>query len=101
MTVTTSAQAGGVPAEQGQELVSLTIDGVQLSVPKGTLIIRAAEQLGIAQRGDHAGLELCSRPGSDASPRSPASQFPGGALNSTTSSCCALMRDASSFAWYS
>ncbi|MEV8530409.1 NADH-quinone oxidoreductase subunit G [Streptomyces sp. NPDC051211] len=32
------------PAE---DLVSLTIDGVELSVPKGTLVIRAAEQLGI------------------------------------------------------
>jgi NADH-quinone oxidoreductase subunit G len=30
------------------ELVTLTIDGYQVSVPKGTLVIRAAEQLGIA-----------------------------------------------------
>ncbi|MEU8778019.1 NADH-quinone oxidoreductase subunit G [Streptomyces sp. NPDC048606] len=48
MTVTTNAPAGGggaaVPPE---DLVSLTIDGVELSVPKGTLVIRAAEQLGI------------------------------------------------------
>ncbi|MFP3988608.1 NADH-quinone oxidoreductase subunit G [Streptomyces sp. E11-3] len=48
MTVTTSATSGGgeaaVPPE---DLVSLTIDGVELSVPKGTLVIRAAEQLGI------------------------------------------------------
>ncbi|MFS8204901.1 NADH-quinone oxidoreductase subunit G [Streptomyces sp. CWNU-52B] len=48
MTVTTSAPSGGgeaaVPPE---DLVSLTIDGVELSVPKGTLVIRAAEQLGI------------------------------------------------------
>ena len=29
------------------ELVTLTIDGKEISVPKGTLIIRAAEQLGI------------------------------------------------------
>jgi NADH-quinone oxidoreductase subunit G len=28
-------------------LVTLTIDGVALSVPKGTLLIRAAEQIGI------------------------------------------------------
>lgn len=33
---------------QVQELVTLTIDGYQVSVPKGTLVIRAAEQLGIA-----------------------------------------------------
>ncbi|QES49583.1 NADH-quinone oxidoreductase subunit G [Streptomyces venezuelae] len=32
------------PAE---DLVSLTIDGVELSVPKGTLVIRAAEQIGV------------------------------------------------------
>ena len=28
-------------------LVTLTIDGVGVSVPKGTLVIRAAEQIGI------------------------------------------------------
>ncbi|MFF6774052.1 NADH-quinone oxidoreductase subunit G [Streptomyces sp. NPDC012637] len=48
MTVTTSAPGGGgsaaVPPE---DLVTLTIDGVEVSVPKGTLVIRAAEQLGI------------------------------------------------------
>ncbi len=30
------------------QLVTLTIDGYQVSVPKGTLVIRAAEQLGIS-----------------------------------------------------
>ena len=30
------------------ELVTLTIDDVEVSVPKGTLVIRAAEQIGIA-----------------------------------------------------
>ncbi|MGY3203380.1 NADH-quinone oxidoreductase subunit G [Streptomyces sp. TE5632] len=48
MTVTTSSPSGGgeaaVPPE---DLVTLTIDGAELSVPKGTLVIRAAEQLGI------------------------------------------------------
>ncbi|MFC9081269.1 NADH-quinone oxidoreductase subunit G [Streptomyces sp. NPDC057062] len=48
MTVTTSAPSGGgeaaVPPE---DLVTLTIDGIEISVPKGTLVIRAAEQLGI------------------------------------------------------
>ncbi|RVU16532.1 NADH-quinone oxidoreductase subunit G [Streptomyces antnestii] len=48
MTVTTGAPSGGgeaaVPPE---DLVSLTIDGIGISVPKGTLVIRAAEQLGI------------------------------------------------------
>ncbi|MFJ3337417.1 NADH-quinone oxidoreductase subunit G [Streptomyces sp. NPDC086766] len=48
MTVTTSASTGGgeaaVPPE---DLVTLTIDGIEISVPKGTLVIRAAEQLGI------------------------------------------------------
>ncbi|MFD7897981.1 NADH-quinone oxidoreductase subunit G [Streptomyces sp. NPDC059743] len=49
MTVTTSAAGSGsgeapVPPE---DLVSLTIDGIEISVPKGTLVIRAAELLGI------------------------------------------------------
>ncbi|MFF0446443.1 NADH-quinone oxidoreductase subunit G [Streptomyces sp. NPDC004609] len=48
MTVTTSAPSGGgeaaVPPE---DLVSVTIDGIEISVPKGTLVIRAAELLGI------------------------------------------------------
>ena len=48
MTVTTAGPAGGgsaaVPPE---DLVSLTIDGMEISVPKGTLVIRAAEELGI------------------------------------------------------
>ncbi|GAA3374117.1 NADH-quinone oxidoreductase subunit G [Streptomyces sannanensis] len=30
-----------------EDLVTLTIDGIETSVPKGTLVIRAAEQLGI------------------------------------------------------
>ncbi|GGI05727.1 NADH-quinone oxidoreductase subunit G [Egicoccus halophilus] len=33
-------------ASENQDLVTLTIDGQEVSVPKGTLIIRAAEQLG-------------------------------------------------------
>jgi NADH-quinone oxidoreductase subunit G len=48
VTVTTNAPSGGgeavVPPE---DLVSLTIDGIEISVPKGTLVIRAAELLGI------------------------------------------------------
>ncbi|GGK99571.1 NADH-quinone oxidoreductase subunit G [Sphaerisporangium melleum] len=44
MTVQTSS-AG--PVEQPVDLVTLTIDGFQVSVPKGTVIIRAAELLGI------------------------------------------------------
>src|SRR3954469_19438780 len=31
-----------------EELVTVTIDGIEISVPKGTLLIRAAEQLGIS-----------------------------------------------------
>src|SRR5690348_18419603 len=30
------------------DLVTLTIDGIETSVPKGTLVIRAAEQVGIS-----------------------------------------------------
>ncbi|MEU3858968.1 NADH-quinone oxidoreductase subunit G [Streptomyces sp. NPDC028722] len=48
MTVTTSASTpGGRPAVPPEDLVTLTIDGAEISVPKGTLVIRAAEQLGI------------------------------------------------------
>ncbi|GLF97464.1 NADH-quinone oxidoreductase subunit G [Streptomyces yaizuensis] len=48
MTVTTSAPpGGGQGGEPPQDLVTLTIDGAEISVPKGTLVIRAAELLGI------------------------------------------------------
>ena len=47
MTVTSKADAGP-PSGQPADLVSLTIDDIDLSVPKGTLVIRAAEMLGIA-----------------------------------------------------
>ncbi|MFJ3825155.1 NADH-quinone oxidoreductase subunit G [Streptomyces nodosus] len=48
MTVTTNAPAGGgAAAVPPDDLVTLTIDGIEISVPKGTLVIRAAEQLGI------------------------------------------------------
>jgi NADH-quinone oxidoreductase subunit G len=46
MTVTTTSTGGAV--EPRPDLVTLTIDGVETSVPKGTLIIRAAERLGVA-----------------------------------------------------
>ncbi|MFF6781818.1 NADH-quinone oxidoreductase subunit G [Streptomyces sp. NPDC012510] len=38
---------GGEATVPPEDLVSLKIDGVDISVPKGTLVIRAAEQLGI------------------------------------------------------
>ncbi|MFE6457534.1 NADH-quinone oxidoreductase subunit G [Streptomyces cinereoruber] len=48
MTVTESGPTGGgSPAVPPEDLVTLTIDGIEVSVPKGTLVIRAAEQLGI------------------------------------------------------
>ncbi|HET9655092.1 MAG TPA: NADH-quinone oxidoreductase subunit G, partial [Kineosporiaceae bacterium] len=48
MTVTSNPSAGASdrPAPP-PDLVTLTIDDVEVSVPKGTLVIRAAEQLGI------------------------------------------------------
>src|SRR3954454_21579850 len=49
MTVTVSG--GSAAAEEPQEvavpMVGLTIDGFEIEVPEGTLIIRAAELLGI------------------------------------------------------
>ncbi|WP_405778111.1 NADH-quinone oxidoreductase subunit G [Streptomyces sp. NBC_00859] len=49
MTITTNSapSGGGEAAVPPEDLVSLTIDGIAISVPKGTLVIRAAEQLGI------------------------------------------------------
>ena len=46
MSVDTSKTAGQVAPKP--DLVSLTIDGVEVSVPKNTLIIRAAEMIGTA-----------------------------------------------------
>ncbi|KIH97822.1 NADH-quinone oxidoreductase subunit G [Streptomonospora alba] len=47
MTVTTNSASGGTPAAEPEDLVTVTIDGFQIQVPKGTLVIRAAELLGI------------------------------------------------------
>jgi NADH-quinone oxidoreductase subunit G len=49
VTVTTSSASSGAgqPAVPPEDLVSLTVDGVQVSVPKGTLVIRAAEMVGV------------------------------------------------------
>jgi len=46
MTVTTNTPAGAAPAPPS-DLVTLTVDGFEIAVPKGTLVIRAAELLGI------------------------------------------------------
>jgi NADH-quinone oxidoreductase subunit G len=49
MTVTTNppAASGGANQPAKSDLVTLTVDGFEISVPKGTLVIRAAEFLGI------------------------------------------------------
>jgi NADH-quinone oxidoreductase subunit G len=47
VTVTTNAPSGGGAAVPPEDLISVTIDGIGVSVPKGTLVIRAAELLGI------------------------------------------------------
>ena len=46
MTVTSTGAAAG-PAAPRENLVTVTIDGFEVAVPKGTLLIRAAELLGI------------------------------------------------------
>mgnify|MGYP001763700699 CR=1 FL=1 len=38
---------GNEPTTQADNLVGITIDGQEMRVPKGTLIIRAAEQIGV------------------------------------------------------
>ncbi|MFF5708883.1 NADH-quinone oxidoreductase subunit G [Streptomyces sp. NPDC012756] len=45
--IANTPSGGGSPAVPPEDLVTLTIDGAEISVPKGTLVIRAAEQLGI------------------------------------------------------
>jgi NADH-quinone oxidoreductase subunit G len=48
MTITNNAASGpGSDVEVALDLITVTIDGVEMRVPKGTLVIRAAEQLGI------------------------------------------------------
>jgi NADH-quinone oxidoreductase subunit G len=47
MTVTTDAKAAGGPPAPPPDHVEVTVDGLSVAVPKGTLIIRAAELLGI------------------------------------------------------
>src|SRR5690625_2267416 len=45
MTATTSTSAAGDLAPEPE--VTFTIDGVEVAAPKGTLVIRAADQIGI------------------------------------------------------
>jgi NADH-quinone oxidoreductase subunit G len=47
MTITSTPTTGSGPVEKREDLVTLTIDDIELSVPKGTLVIRAAELIGI------------------------------------------------------
>jgi NADH-quinone oxidoreductase subunit G len=47
MTLAPQQPAGIPPATTPEDLVTLTIDGIEVQVPKGTLIIRAAETLGV------------------------------------------------------
>ena len=51
MTVTakpSTSPGGGGGLAQREDLITLTIDEVEVSVPKGTLVIRAAELIGVA-----------------------------------------------------
>ena len=55
VTLTPTAPVG-VPV--GGDLVAVTIDGFEVHVPKGTLLIRAAELVGIqVPRGDRKGFK--------------------------------------------
>ncbi|WP_341924019.1 NADH-quinone oxidoreductase subunit G [Nocardioides psychrotolerans] len=47
MTQTNERANATTPATVEVETVSVTIDGIQVSVPKDTLVIRAAEQIGV------------------------------------------------------
>jgi NADH-quinone oxidoreductase subunit G len=56
---TTAGKPVAADAAVATDLVNVTIDGIQVAVPKGTLIIRAAEQIGIdiPRFCDHPALE--------------------------------------------
>ena len=43
----TTQKSDASPALEKSDLITLTIDGVEVSVPKDTLVIRAAEQIGV------------------------------------------------------
>ena len=47
MTVTHDNESGTEAARADENLVTLTIDDVEVSVPEGTLLIRAAELIGV------------------------------------------------------
>ena len=84
--MTTAPSTTAPAAPPAADLVTLTIDDVEVSVPKGTLIIRAAEQAGIEipRFCDHPGLDpvgacrqclvevwMPGRPGPDGTPGEP------------------------------
>ena len=84
--MTTTPSTTAPPAPAAADLVSLTIDDREVSVPKGTLIIRAAETVGIEipRFCDHPGLDpvgacrqclvevwMPGRPGPDGEPGEP------------------------------
>ena len=49
MTITNNTNAvPGSDVEVSLDLITVTVDGVEMRVPKGTLVIRAAEEIGIA-----------------------------------------------------
>jgi NADH-quinone oxidoreductase subunit G len=47
MTVTAPGPTTSAAVEKREDLVTLTIDDIEVSVPKGTLVIRAAELIGV------------------------------------------------------
>jgi NADH-quinone oxidoreductase subunit G len=47
MTVTAAGAATSSAVRQREDLITLTIDDIEVSVPKGTLVIRAAELIGV------------------------------------------------------
>jgi len=47
MSVTAAGASTSSAVEQREDLITLTIDDVEVSVPKGTLVIRAAELIGV------------------------------------------------------
>ena len=55
--MTTTPEKTGQSVDRPVDHVTVTIDGIQVSVPKDTLVIRAAEQVGVPEHpgGQRAG----------------------------------------------
>ena len=62
MTVTSNSSGGAAPAPPPEDLVTVTIDGFQIQVPKGTLLIRSSRVPVLPSYDDHPHLSSVAEP---------------------------------------